>query len=483
MPETQRYRRRNRPFFAPGQALADDIVQENNTFETAMHVGRGRASQGTIRPGYSFAQRDRSFSAEETQIGHVVDDAYANHLAHGNKLNRARTGREPSRSSKRLGASRTPPSAAVSLKNAQKQMAAAQDKSVVDKALESSKQFQAQHNMLRAYDVLASLPDAQLAQVAEQMKALEPAYVQSAALEAKALHQAHSPIRGLADEVAIEKAYQFLQKAYDLSENEAYKDKRDLDGNELSAYLLDQAKHYLAKPGGSGTELGWSCLEKARQYKASNLDAVRDALVAAAPAHAMRSKLSIRVQFRDQTSQRDSQGVAGQLENAIITGLESSGVPVKVVRTGETTAVEPDFELDGDVLDHHLSVVPTIEPLDSEYRSGEKQIPSTAWNTANRAYETAQDDLKTAQAELEGAEARGKSAQIKSLSDAVKAAEREGAGCPRGRGLDLQDRDARHHPALHLSEEDHQHHRRDPIAVPHRRLAQRASHGACAHHP
>ena len=147
--------------------------------------------------------------------------------------------------------------------------------------------------------------------------------------------------------------------------------------------------------------------------------------MAASPAHAMRSKLSIRVQFRDQTSQRDSQGVAGQLENAIVTGLESSGVPVKVVRAGEATAVEPDYELDGDVLDHHLSVVPTIEPAQSEYRAGEEQVPSEVWNKANRVYESAQDELKTAQADLEGAQARGKGGKIKEAKEAVEAAQKK----------------------------------------------------------
>jgi hypothetical protein len=197
----------------------------------------------------------------------------------------------------------------------------------------------------------------------------------------------------------------------------------DLDANELSAYFLEQAKHYLEKPGGSGTELGWTYLEKARLYKASNLDAVRDAIVAASPAHAMRSKLSIRVRFRDQTSQRDSQGVAGQLENTIITGLESSGIPVKVLRVGEATAVQPDFELDGDVLDHHLSVVPTIEPKESEYRAGEEQIPSDTWNKVNRAYEKAQLELQTAQASLQGAEAHGKKGEIKELNASVAEAQ------------------------------------------------------------
>jgi hypothetical protein len=275
--------------------------------------------------------------------------------------------------------------------------------------------------MIRAYEVLANLPATQQALVADEMKTLEPAYVQAAALEAKSLHQAHSPIRGLADEIGIEKAYTDLQNAYRLSENEIYKDKLDLDGNELSAYLLEQAKHYLSKPGGSGTEMGWSYLEEARQYKASNLDAVRDTIVQASPAHAMRSKLSIRVQFRDQTSSRDSQGVAGQLENAIITGLESSGVPVKVVRPSETTPVEPDFELAGDVLDHHLSVVPTIEAQESEYRSGEEQIPSDTWNKANRASEAAEEELKTAQARLSGAEASKKGSMIKEANREVEA--------------------------------------------------------------
>ncbi|MGD0966364.1 MAG: hypothetical protein ABSA57_21045 [Candidatus Acidiferrales bacterium] len=44
----------------------------------------------------------------------------------------------------------------------------------------------------------------------------------------------------------------------------------------LSEYYLDQAKQYLDKPLSSGAGLAWSNLDKALQYKASNLDAVRD---------------------------------------------------------------------------------------------------------------------------------------------------------------------------------------------------------------
>jgi len=409
-------------FFPQGQALTGDVLQDNNTFESAMQSADAAVSSKQFDQAYTFILPYRAFAEEEARVAAVVDAAYGNHLELGNKLEQSEDWKGAIKEFEKAASVKDTSEARDSLKNAQKQLVISQDKAAAQKALAASTDFQAQHNMLRAYEVLANLPASQQVLVADEMKTLEPAYVQAAALEAKNLHQAHSPIRGLADEVGIEKAYRDLQNAYQLSENDTYKDKLDLDGNELSAYLLDQAKHYLAKPGGSGTELGWKYLEEARQYKASNLDAVRDAIVQASPAHAMRSKLSIRVQFRDQTSSRDSQGVAGQLENAIITGLESSGVPVKVVRAGETTPVEPDFELAGDVLDHHLSVVPSIEPQESEYRSGEEQIPSEAWNKINRSAEAAEEELKTAQARLEGAEASKKGSMIKEANRDVDAA-------------------------------------------------------------
>jgi hypothetical protein len=413
--------------FPQGQALAGDMLKDVNSFEGALQSADSAMTAKQYDQGYAFIVPYRAFADEEGRLSALVDTAYGYHLVYGNKLEQSEDWKGAIREFELAVSVKDTQEARDSLKNAQKQLVIAQDKAAADKAVASSKDFQAQHNMLRAYEVLSSLSDAQqaLGEVAEEMKSIEPAYVLAAVQEAKNLHQAHSPIRGLADEIGIEKAYADLQNAYRLSENDSYKDKLDLDGDELSTYLLDQAKHYLDKPGGSGTEVGWNYLEEARQYKASNLDAVRDAINVALPAHAMRSKLSIRVQFRDQTSQRDSLGVASQLENAIITGLESSGVPVKVVKENETTVVEPDFALDGDVLDHHLSVVPTIEPEQSEYRAGEEQVPSEIWNKSNRAYESAQDELKTAQADLEGAQARGKSGQIKEANAKVAAAEKK----------------------------------------------------------
>ena len=224
--------------------------------------------------------------------------------------------------------------------------------------------------------------------------------------------------------MAIEEAYNYLKQAYQLSQDESYHDRMVLLGNDLSTYFLQMAKLKLSKPAGSGTELGWMYLTEGLPYKASNLDAVRDAMTAASTAHALRSRLSIRVQFRDQTSQRDSEGFAGQLENAIITGLEGSNIPVKVVRAGEVTPVEPDYQLEGDVLQHHLTTDPVVEAVESKYRAGTKEVPSPEWTKLNRIYEKAQLDSQAALAALNAAAAPGANKKdIAKLSEAQKNAQ------------------------------------------------------------
>jgi hypothetical protein len=407
-----------------GQALQGDVLQEENTFEAAIQSAVFAQNAKQYDQAYSFVAPYRFFAEEEPRISAVVESTYSYHLARGNQFDQDSNWKSAIEEFDKAGSTKDTAEARDSLKNAKQQLVISQDKEAAAKALDTSKAYQAQHNVIRAYEVLANLPQNQQALVTAEMKELEPGYIQSASNEAKGLRQAHDPIKGMADEIGIENAYRLLQSAYNLSQNESYRDRMDLLGNELSAYLLDQAKHYLAKPGGSGTELGWTYLTEALQYKAENLDAVRDAMVTASPAHSMRSKLSIRVQFRDQTSQRDSTGFAGQLENAIITGLESSTVPVKVVRAGETTAVDPDFELAGDVMQHHLSVVPTIEPQESKYLAGEKEVPSEEWNKANRAYEKATMELSTAQTTLQGAEARGIKKTVEDLTKSVAEAQK-----------------------------------------------------------
>jgi hypothetical protein len=125
------------------------------------------------------------------------------------------------------------------------------------------------------------------------------------------------------------------------------------------------------------------------------------------------------VVFRDQTSRRDSAGFADQLADAIATGLETSGLPVRVIRPGDTPQLEPNFQLIGDVLDHHRTEVPTSVPKDSTYRAGEQDVPNEAWNQANRDYEAANLTLQSDQAALQGVVGKGKKKDIEDATDKV----------------------------------------------------------------
>jgi len=412
-------------YFPAFQTLQGDILQDSNKFQSSLRMAESARDVKQFDQALTFVLPYRAFFEEEPRVAAIIDADYSYHFGKGKQAEVAPDWAVAIREYEKAGTVKDTAEARDSLKNAREQMVVVQDKAAADKALESSKDYEQTHDIVRAYEVLSNLPPTQRVLVADDIERLKPAYIQSSSQAAKDLRQAHEPIRGLADEIGLEKAYSYLQRAYELSGNESFRDRMDLLGNELSAYFLEQAKHYLAKPAGSGTELGWMYLTEARPYKASNLDAVRDAMVAAEAAHSIRSKLSIRVQFRDQTSQRDSAGFAGQLENAIITGLEGSGIPVKVVRAGETTSVEPDFQLAGDVLQHHLSVENIEEAVESHYRAGEKEEPSPEWNKANREYEKAEMELQTAQTALQGAEAKGNKKEVTDLNNSVHDAEKK----------------------------------------------------------
>ena len=144
----------------------------------------------------------------------------------------------------------------------------------------------------------------------------------------------------------------------------------------ISAYYVDLGGKYLDRPLSSGVGVGWAYLTEAQQYR-PNLDAVRDARTRNGAAYQMRAKLSIGVVFRDQTSRRDSAGFADQLQQAFATGLETSGLPVKVVlpgaaaaRLNRTSSLWARFWSTADPR------TPKKETLQSEYRSGSHEIPN-----------------------------------------------------------------------------------------------------------
>lgn len=411
--------------------LQSDLARDNDAFESAIHTAQGAAEKKSWDEAIKAVQPYRGFAKEEPRISAVLDAAYDAYFVEAQELDATKDWQKAIAAYTNALKAKDTPDARASLQSAEKAFAAAQDDEAAKAALEKSKGLELQHDIIPAYEVLTSLPVRQQGIVKDDIQRLTPDYVTAASDKAKDIAQLYDTIKGIGDEKAVENAYRYLGRAYDLTPDDAIKQGFQVRiqnlSDELSAWFLDRAKHSLLKPLGSGTEIGWAYLKEAEAYKAANLEAVRDQMKVAAIAHEMHSKLSIRVQFRDQTSQRQSEGFASQMESAIAAGLDTPGTPVKVIRSGDATHpdVDPDFVIAGDVLEHNISLPPTIESLDSNYIAGTHDIPSEEWNKLSRQYDSAMEELHTAQAALQGAETKGNKKAVTEASNSVATAQKK----------------------------------------------------------
>ena len=416
------------PTFAAAQGARNDATQANDAYEAALHSAETAVGGKQWDEAVKHIQSYRQFAGEQPRVTKVLDSAYAAYLLQGQQLEDSKDWQNAIASLESALKVKDTSEAREALKSAQRELKDNQDRTAANAALEKSKNYELQKDMIPAYEVLTSLPDTQRLIVKDEIARLAPTYVTAASQRAKDIAGAYPTIQGIGDERAVENAYAYLQRAVDLSEDPARQDyqlRMQNLGDELAAWFLDRAKHSLQKPLGSGTELGWAYLKEAESYKAANLEAVRDQMKMADPAHGMHSKLSIRVQFRDQTSQRQSEGFAAQMESAIAAGLDTSGLPVKVIRSGDTVreGAEPDFLIAGDVLDHHIAAPPTVESVESKYVAGVHEVPSEEWNKANRAVDSSSEQLHTAQAVLQGAKTKGKKKDIEEAERQVAEAQ------------------------------------------------------------
>jgi hypothetical protein len=409
------------PNFSDGVAFQTDANGQVSALESSLTSAESLVAAKKDDDAMAEIAAYLSFKDEVARVAAVIDADYTYHLNRGEELGNSSDWQGAVNELEKAASVKSTKEVTDALTNAKQGLQAAQDKNAAQAAMQQSQTFGQQQQYIQAYEVLDNLPAGPHALVTDEMQRLAPVYIQAASDSAKQIQQAHDPIRGLADEVEIVRAYGYLSKAYALNSDPALKDRVDDLADKLSEYYLAQAKTYMAKPLGSGAGVAWSYLQKAVPYKAANLDAVRDAMTQEAAAYQMRSRLSIRVIFRDQTSRRDSAGFADQLADAIATGLETSGLPVRVIRPGDTPPVEPNFQLIGDVLDHHRTEVPTSTPKDSTYRAGEQDVPNEAWNQANRDYEAATLQLTTDQAALQGVMGKGKKKDIEDATDKVTA--------------------------------------------------------------
>ncbi len=412
-----------------GRKLQSDALQARNIYESTVRQASEAADGKQWLQSLKLLGAFRAFSEEDARVAKLIAVAYSGFYESAKQLDQAKDWKSSIEAYQNALTAQGTAEAREGLKNAKEQLLAVQNKSAADAALEKSKGFEAQHDLISAYEILASLPKSQKPLVTEDLQRLEANYITAASDKAKEIAKLYSVVGGIGDERVVENAYGYLGSAQELTEDEAakqsFQSRMENLGDELSAWFLQRAKHCLQKPLGSGTELGWTYLKEAESYKAANLEDVRDQMKMAAVSHDMHSKLSIRAQFRDQTSQRQSEGFASQMENAIAAGLDGSGIPVKIVRSSDTTSTEaqPDFVIAGDVLEHNISAPPTEESIESKYIAGVHDVPNEQWNKINRLYNMATIELHTAQGSLSGT-AKGNKKQIaeanKQVSDAQK---------------------------------------------------------------
>ncbi len=404
------------------QPLSATINVEAQSFNSDISAAQSLVGTQHYDDAFAKVGRYRSFDGEEPRLTAVLDAVYRYHLSRGSDALKAQKWQDAVNELEKAHAIRDTADVSRALTAAKAGLDDFNNHQAAETALQQSEDDEQNKRYIDAYEVLADLTAPQQEIVADRMQQLEPDYVKAASQKAKELQDAHTPMEGRNDEIEMQKAYDYLQKAIDLSDEDNLKLRRDLLGETISDYYVKMARRYFEKPLGSGVGLGWEYLAQAQYYK-PNRDDVRDEQTKNKSMYQMHSRLSIGVEIRDQTSRRDSPLFAEQLADALATGLETSGLPVRVLRPSDHPDVEPNFKIVGDVMQHRPSLIPSVQAMDSKYRASTREIPNEDWNRANRDYETATLDLQKAQRVLEGAQARGKKKEIAEANDQVAAAQ------------------------------------------------------------
>jgi hypothetical protein len=411
------------PHYPSALTLHSDTAAQVNALDSVLSSAESKIAAKRFDDAFAAVKDYLAFADEVPRIAAIVDAAYKSHYDRGQELAGSQDWEGAVGEFRKASDVKATAEAKEALNNAETSLENLKNKNATEAALQQSVSSEQQRDYIQAYEVLANLPAKQLSpEVKSAMDRLSSDYINTASKTARDLQRAHDPIRGLKDEEEIVTAYGYLKRAYALNSDPALNDRMESLADKLSAYYLEQAKRYLDKPLGSGVGLGESYLNKALPYKASNLDAIRDEQTKADAAFQMRSRLSIRVEFRDATSYRNSANYAEQLDAAIANGLESSGLPVKVIRPGENPPLEPNFRLVGEVRQHTRTSVNHIAAKPSQYRFASQDIPNPAWNKASHEVESAKMDLSSAQADLQGASAHGKKNEIATANNEVSAA-------------------------------------------------------------
>jgi hypothetical protein len=408
------------PKSAETATLSQACVQEKTNLDHHLVDFANFLSAHRPDQAYEAIKPLRPFAGEYPKVQESLHSLYSYYVEHGKDDTVKNDPQNAVDQFQKAAEVEPTPEVAELLRNARQTLQETTDKAAITNASTMSAAAEDDKDFVKAYEVLADLTPSQQKVVAERLDALKDRYIQAASQRAKDLERINTPIKGVANEAQIQRAYDLLSRCHALTNDPGIEDRMAILGGRLSDYYLAQAKHYLDRPDGTGANVGWVYLEEALVYNRADAGAIHDAMTVANPAHQLRSKLSLRVTFRDRTSRREAVDFAAQLTDSLAAGLESSGLNIKVVRPNEEPKVQPNFHLVGDVQQHTISNVVETNTKSSKYRSGEQDQVNEDWNAADRDYESANMALQTEQRALEGAEVRGKKSQI---ADAKRQAE------------------------------------------------------------
>ena len=414
------------PDYAPLLILRGEIAGEQRKLDTTIVKAQVLAAESHYDQAVSSLGPYVAFASEIPRLDAVLNAAFKHHYENGQRL---AAHQELEKAILEFGKAaairpeRNDVQAAAD--NAAAQMETQRDQQAANNAVQESDEYARKNQFVEAYNVLADLPEKQRSLVTSQLAALSHNYIGAAVRRAQQIQESHVPIKNPTDENAALEAYVLWDRASSLGDDPAITVKRDLLSAKISAYYLDQANRYLEKA--SGSCVGWLYLKQAARYGITNLDRLKDEMARYEPRYQRQSQLSVGIVFRDQTSRRDSHGFADQLADAVTNGLDSSGLPITVVRdfSEAEKGPQPNFTLVGEVLEHRMVKKANLEAPESKYREGAHEMKNPAWLKIESDYEFAQQQLSAAQRALADAHAQHKKKQaIADATDAVQQAQK-----------------------------------------------------------
>jgi len=411
------------PKFPAAITLRAEVVKETNTLDNDLKTAQAAVAAQHFDDAYNAVKRYMSFVDEESRLKSIEQVVYKHHMDAGMQLEGSGKWAEAAAEYEKANAITPTEESKAALASAHAGLLTADNKAAADAALAKSQHYIADEDFIHAYEVLLSLTTDQRKLVADAMKTIEPSYIAAATDWAKKAQQTHSPIQGKGDEDAMRQAYTYLERVHSLSDDPDVEVRMGLLSDQISTYYVGLATKFMAKPVGSGVGVGWSYLDEAATYQ-PGLPAIRDLKTSNSAIYQLKSKLSVLVQFRDQTSRRDSVGFAEQMQDAIATGLETSKLPVRVLRP-TNTGIEGNYTLVGEILQHRPLKTEKPETQKSNYRFSQHEIPNPAWNKADQAYADAQTEANKAQEDLRVAVAKNNKKMISDAQAKVDAAQKQ----------------------------------------------------------